>query len=179
MASPVKKTALRMVLVGIAMFGFAIFVMPPLYDVFCEITGIGGKTATGPSQQTEVEVDKSRTVKVQFIATNNADMPWEFEPMIHEVKVYPGEKTRIAYYARNTTERDMVAQAVPSVSPGTASQFLNKVECFCFNEQPLKAGEEAEMPLVFYIDPELPRAMHTLTLSYTLFDINKDEKPAG
>lgn len=168
--SPVRKTSLWLVLGGVVMFAFAVFVMPPLYDVFCELTGIGGKTA-GRYQEEAVAVDAERTVVVQFVATNNGSMPWEFAPREYSVKVHPGESRAVQFYARNPTKRDMVAQAVPNVTPNNAAQYLNKTECFCFNQQPLRAGEEADMPLVFFIDPKLPESVNTITLSYTLFDV--------
>ena len=184
--SPVRKTAVWLLFGGIGMFCFALFVLPPLYDVFCEITGLGGKTS-GPytqeqgaqqqgAQQNGTEqrpVDLERVIKVQFVATNNGAMPWEFKPLVYEVKVHPGQAQKVAFYARNATRRDMVAQAIPSVTPISAAKFLHKTECFCFNSQPLKAGEAADLPLVFFIDAELPRTVNTITLSYTLFDITE------
>ena len=157
------------------MFGFAMFVLPPIYDVFCEITGLGGKTDGRYAEQRydapKGEVDKERIVKIQFVATNNGAMPWEFKPLTYEMKVHPGESQKVAFYARNTTRRDMVGQAIPSVTPISAAKFLHKTECFCFNQQPLKAGEEADLPLVFVIDADLPKTVNTITLSYTLFDV--------
>lgn len=169
-ASPVKKTLVKLLLSAAGMFLFAVFVMPPLYDVFCEVTGIGGKTA-GPYQVTDAGVDTSRTVTVQFVATNNGAMPWDFSPKVHEVTVHPGEPTEVAFYAKNRTSRDMVAQAIPSLSPFNAAEYFHKTECFCFNQQPLEAGKEADMPLVFIVDRDLPNAVKTITLSYTLFDV--------
>lgn len=171
----VGKLALKLSVGGVAMFLFAIFIMPPLYDAFCEVTGIGGKTG-GQYEAEDVVVDESRTVRIQFIATNNAGMPWEFEPVIDEVRVHPGEPTPVRFYAHNPTDRDMVAQAIPSVSPGNAARHFLKTECFCFNRQPLASGEEAELPLVFIVDQDLPKAVRTITLSYTLFDVT-DRSP--
>ena len=170
--NPVQKTLVKLVLSAVGMFVFAVFVMPPLYDVFCEVTGIGGKTS-GPYTVVEAGVDDTRTVKVQFVATNNGAMPWDFRPVIHEIKVHPGEATEVKFFARNRTGKDMVAQAIPSVTPFSATGFFHKTECFCFNRQPLQAGTEAELPLVFIVDRDLPRAVNTITLSYTLFDITE------
>ncbi|GIX31672.1 MAG: cytochrome c oxidase assembly protein [Porticoccaceae bacterium] len=162
----------RLLGLAAAMFLFAVFVMPPLYDVFCEVTGIGGKTG-GAARVRDAGVDQSRTIEVQFVATNNGAMPWEFGPRQVELRVHPGEPTRALYYARNPTDRPMVAQAIPSVTPASAARYFNKTECFCFNRQPLGPGEEAELPLVFVVDPELPSAIRTITLSYTLFDVTE------
>lgn len=170
LAKPIRRTTVKLALTVVAMFGFAVFVMPPLYDVFCELTGIGGKTA-GQYQGAEKEIDSERQVKVQFIATNNASMPWQFSPVDYEVRVNPGASTAIEFYAKNPTSRDMIAQAVPNISPANAAQFFHKTECFCFNRQALKAGEEANLGLVFVVDPDLPAGVNTITLSYTLFDV--------
>ena len=154
----------------VVMFMFAIFVLPPLYDLFCEITGIGGKTG-GAYTATEITVDTSREVEVQFVATNNATMPWDFYPVEHKVIVHPGESKEIIFYAKNRTGKDMVGQAIPNVLPNNAADYFLKTECFCFNNQPLAAGEEADLAVVFIIDPDLPASVNTVTLSYTIFDI--------
>jgi cytochrome c oxidase assembly protein subunit 11 len=96
-------------------------------------------------------------------------MPWEFKPLTYSVKVHPGEASRIEYVARNKTDRDIIGQAVPSVSPGIAAAHFQKTECFCFTEQVLKAGEEKIMPVVFMIDPSIDEDVHEVTLSYTFF----------
>jgi cytochrome c oxidase assembly protein subunit 11 len=171
------KVLVKSLVGAIAMFAFAIFVMPPLYDVFCEITGIGGKTA-GPYVAQSAGVDESRTVKVQFVTTNNADMNWDFAPEQFEVKVHPGQPTPVKFLARNVTDRDMVAQAIPSVAPSNAARYFQKTECFCFNRQPLAAGESAELPVVFIVDRDLPRSVNTITLSYTLFDVTESAEEA-
>lgn len=158
-------------LVGVvAMFSFAVFVMPPLYDMFCEALGIGPYSAD-KFEGVVSTVDESRFVKVQFIATNQATMPWDFQPDTFEVKVNPGQPTKITYYAKNRTPRNMVAQAVPNIVPSSATEYFHKTECFCFDQQPLKAGEEAHMPLVFIVDRDLPKSINTITLSYSIFDV--------
>lgn len=169
-ANPIRRITVKLTLTVVAMFGFAVFVMPPLYDVFCELTGIGGKTA-GQYQGAEQEIVTGRRVKVQFIATNNASMPWQFTPVDYEVSVNPGASTAVEFYAKNPTGKDMVAQAIPNISPTNAAQYFHKTECFCFNRQALKAGEEASLGLVFIVDPDLPVGVNTITLSYTLFDV--------
>ena len=163
-----NNTALKLVLAAVAMFGFG-FALVPLYDVFCEITGINGKTA-GPVERIEQWVDTSRTIKVQFITTNNAGMPWEFEALQEEVEMHPGAWTQVEFWALNPTTEDMVGQAVPSVSPAEAAQYVQKTECFCFSQQKLKAGEGRNMPLIFSLDPKIPSHIGTVTMSYTIFD---------
>ena len=160
----------KLLAMAVAMFLFAIFVLPPLYDLFCEITGIGGRTG-GQYEAVEVKVDTSRQVRVQFVAANNEQMPWEFYPMEHSVMVYPGESRAVNFFAHNTTGEDMIGQAIPSVLPNNAADYFHKTACFCFDNQPLAAGEQAELGLVFILDPDLPDNVNTVTLSYTLFDI--------
>ncbi|MDX1557946.1 MAG: cytochrome c oxidase assembly protein [Marinobacter sp.] len=156
--------------VGMFAFGFA---MVPLYDVFCEITGINGKTG-GRYESTEVaEADVNRTVKVQFLASNGPGMTWKFRPVVRSVEVHPGEPTTVNFYAENPTSVPMVGQAVPSLAPSEGTLYFHKTECFCFNQQPLEAGESTEMPLIFIVDKDLPEHITKLTLSYTLYDQGK------
>lgn len=160
----------KLLVTGVAMFAFAVFVMPPIYEVFCDITGLNGKTG-GRYTATEQIVNETRSIKVQFIANNNETMPWEFKPLQTEVRVHPGQEVQIAYYAKNVTGKNMVAQAVPSLVPFDATDYFHKTECFCFNYQPLGAGEDAELVLRFIVDQDIPEHINTLTLAYTMFDI--------
>lgn len=159
----------------LGMFGFG-FALVPLYDVFCEITGINGKTGGRYEAGTEQRSDPTRTVEVQFIAQNGPDMPWVFRPEVRSIRVHPGEPTQVAFYAENPTPVAMVAQAVPSLAPAEGTLYFHKTECFCFNQQTLAAGEVADMPLVFIVDTALPEHITKLTLSYTLYD--QGEAPA-
>ncbi|KZX72605.1 cytochrome C oxidase assembly protein [Oleiphilus sp. HI0009] len=166
-----KRTVVKSVFAVVAMFGFG-FALVPLYDVFCDITGLNGKTS-GPYSEAKAQAqerDESRQVRVQFITQNNESMPWEFKPVDYQVEVHPGEIIEVDFYARNPTSNPMVAQAVPSLSPSEGTDYFHKTECFCFTRQLLKAGEEVLMPLRFVVDEALPDHLGTLTLSYTLFD---------
>ncbi len=166
---PIKRTLSISGLVIVGMFAFG-FLLVPLYDVFCEITGLNGKTAGKYEEPVELIVDESRTVTVQFISHIDSGMPWKFKPEVHEVKVHPGEPTVIHYHAKNNTGREMIGQAIPSLVPNEAVALFHKTECFCFEEQSLKGGEEVEMALQFIVDPELPKSVKQITLSYTLYD---------
>jgi len=170
MEKSVRKQVAQLTLGAMAMFAFAIFVMPPLYNLFCELIGINQEYEQYTADAVD-SIDTSRTVKVQFVATNQATMPWQFEPLLFEVEVHPGERKEVSFFAHNRTRRDMVGQAIPSVIPYQAADYFHKTECFCFNNQPLRAGEEAELPLVFIVDRELPESVHVITLSYTMFDV--------
>ncbi len=162
------STKLGAVVVG--MFIFAIWIMPPIYDVFCEITGLNGKTGE-KYVAVDAGIDTSRKITVQFIATNNESMPWVFRPHVRTMKVHPGQEVEVNYFARNPTSSDMVAQAIPSLVPFKAAEYFHKTECFCFNRQALIAGGSADLPLRFIVDRDLPKQVHTITLSYTIFDI--------
>lgn len=156
------------------MFGFC-FAMVPLYSLICKKTGINTTISTDlttPALSAEISkgTDLSREIKVQFVATKHMGMPWDFIPRQRSVIVHPGEKTKIYFYAKNNTAHDMVAQAIPAMTPSEAIAHFHKIECFCFNQQTLKAGESKEMGLVFQIDKDLPKDTHVITLSYTLFD---------
>ncbi|KEA62965.1 Cytochrome oxidase biogenesis protein Cox11-CtaG, copper delivery to Cox1 [Marinobacterium lacunae] len=167
-----RRLIVRLLLASVLMFGFG-FALVPLYDVFCKVTGLNGRiTATGPADAEGV--DTARQVKVRLIGINNEGMPWKFGPQESLLEVNPGEMKQTAFLASNPTAQRMVAQAIPSVSPGEAAQYLHKINCFCFNSQTLAAGEGVEMPLLFMIDTDLPESIHSITLSYTLFDISPD-----
>jgi cytochrome c oxidase assembly protein subunit 11 len=168
-----KYIVAKLFIGAVGMFAFALFVMPPFYNLLCSIFDVNSPrlNAKTPYEAEEVKVDKSRLVKVQFVSINNAGMPWEFQSRVVSVEVHPGEPTRAVFYARNTTGRAMTAQAVPSIVPEKAVEFFHKTECFCFTQQTLEAGKDIEMPVVFIVDQALPETIHTITLSYTLFDV--------
>jgi cytochrome c oxidase assembly protein subunit 11 len=169
--NPTIDTVAKLVTVAVAMFAFVFVVMVPLYDVLCDALGINGKTSGEAYTSVPAAVDESRVVTVQFIATNNEGMPWEFAPRQTVMKVHPGAVNETVYLARNPLPGAMVAQAIPSVSPARAAEYLHKTECFCFNRQPLEGESSAELPLQFIVDQDLPRDIGTITLSYTIFDV--------
>ena len=166
-----QKTIVKAAATAVAMFAFVFWVMVPLYNVLCKVTGLNGKTDATPYTAVPAAIDTTRTITVQFLATNNKGMNWDFKPSVHQVKIHPGEIGSLSFYVRNPSNKDMVGQAIPSVTPFEATDFLHKTECFCFTSQPLEARGEKDMPLKIIIDQELPRHIKKLTLSYTLFDI--------
>ena len=165
-----QRLLLRMVVVVVAMFGFG-FAMVPIYNVICDITGLNGKTGVLKEAELDGRVDVSRTVTVEFIASLNETMPWEFRPTVTRMEVHPGAINSTSYFARNKTDQAMVGQAIPSVMPGRAAQHFNKTECFCFTQQFFAAGQEMDMPVRFVVDRDLPADIKVMTLSYTFFDI--------
>lgn len=165
----------KSVLAVAGMVAFVFVGLVPMYNLICEWTGITGRT-TEASEVRDYGMVADRPITVQFRATNSADMPWEFRPMVKQVTAQPGELVQVAYYARNKTRRDMVGQAIPSLAPFEVTPYFHKTECFCFQQQPLTPGEEVEMGLVFQIDPDLPAWVNTISLSYTLFDVTEQKK---
>jgi cytochrome c oxidase assembly protein subunit 11 len=150
------------------LFGCA---MVPLYRVVCEHV-LGIKLAAGAVDQSRAAglvEDSSRSVRVQFIASVNSRLPWVFAPESTSIEVHPGKLTEVWFDATNTSDEAIVGNAVPSIAPSTASSYFNKTECFCFTEQVLKAGESRRMPVRFFVDPQLPRDVRELTLSYTFY----------
>ena len=176
-----KRTIAKLGLIVVGMFGFA-FALVPLYDLFCEITGLNGKTG-GPYtyDAATVQPDRSRLVKVNFVTNTNGGMPWKFWSEKGGVRVHPGELKEVNFYVTNTTDRVMVGKAVPSLVPIAATDFFHKTECFCFERQVLQPGETMEMPMRFIVGPELPRNVESLSLSYALFDVTDfaDEEELG
>jgi cytochrome c oxidase assembly protein subunit 11 len=164
----------RLVAVVVAMFFFG-FALVPAYDVFCKVTGFNGNRANSGAASAAVlgAVDTSRTVTVEFVASVNENMPWEFHPDVTRVQVHPGEPTMASFYARNQTHNVMIGQAIPSVTPSVAALHFHKTECFCFTQQRFGAGEGREMPLRFVVDKDLPKDVNTLTLAYTFFDVTQ------
>ncbi|MBT1445200.1 cytochrome c oxidase assembly protein [Shewanella sp. JM162201] len=165
-----RKLIIGLGLGCVAMFGFG-FALVPLYDVLCEKLGINGKTRSEAASYSKVEVDEARTVEVEFIAQVQPGMPWEFGPVVKRMQVHPGQLVRTEFRATNHSAKRIVGQAIPSVSPGQGAAYFNKTECFCFNQQVLAGQDSASLPLIFFVDPDLPASIGTLTLSYTLYDI--------
>ncbi len=159
---------LRLVVLAFAMFGFG-FLLVPLYDVFCEITGFGGRTNETAAVVSEAP-DESRTVRIEFVTTVNEYAPWSFAPDVPSMEVHPGKMYAATFTARNLANGEKVGQAVPSVAPIAASEHFKKIECFCFTSQEFAANEQRAMPLQFIVDPELPEYVDTITLQYTFFD---------
>ncbi len=164
---------------AVLMFGFG-FALWPLYNVFCNITGINGKTGQVSEQEIQtMGLDPNRLVTVHFDGTVNSRLPWRFKPSQNSMRVHPGQVYEASYTALNQGSQVIVGNAVPSVAPSEASLYFNKTECFCFTAQTLKAGESKEMPLRFIIDPALPADIQEVTLSYTFFKNDEQSKQAN
>lgn len=168
----------KLVVVVAMMFGFG-YALVPMYRAICDALGINvlslteqklaSGSWTGKRSQANTQVDLSRSITVEFDA--NARGPWDFKPAQRSLQVHPGEMTTVMYEFKNIQNRTMAAQAIPSYAPQQASPHFNKLECFCFNQYTLAAGESRQWPVVFVIDPKLPKDVTTITLSYTFFEV--------
>ncbi|GAB6140992.1 cytochrome c oxidase assembly protein [Methylosoma difficile] len=163
------KLVRNLVIVVVAMFGFG-FALVPLYDVLCDITGLNGKVNGTAVKEIAYTVDKSREITVEFMTSLNEATPMVFRAETKKITVHPGEYVTVNFYAENKTDKNMVAQAIPSISPGQAAEYFKKTECFCFTQQTFNPHEGKSMPVRFVINPELPAQYKTITLAYTFFD---------
>ena len=163
-----RSLTARLLLFAVGMFAFGFFVLPPLYEVFCDITGFGGRTNTTAIAAVEAP-DLSRTVRIEFVTTVNEYAPWTFAADVDSMEVHPGKMYFATFSATNRSDNGLISQAVPSVAPVVANKHFQKIECFCFTSQEFAANETRTLPLSFIVDPELPDYVDTITLSYTLF----------
>ena len=163
-----RQMFVRLSVFALVMFGFG-YAMVPYYKMFCEVTGINNLLQPD-SIVKNTQVDTSRWVTLEFDA-NTHGMPWQFAPVQRSVRVHPGEMTQVAFEIKNNGSSTLVGQAIPSYGPKHGAAFVKKLECFCFKQQVLAAGESRHMPVQFVIDPALPASVTTLTLSYTFFEV--------
>ena len=178
-AQRVNATMLsKLAVVAALMFGFG-YALIPVYKQICEITGINLLTQKeeGVAPATNMQIDKTRLVTVEFDA--NTQGPWRFRPVTSSLQVHPGELNTVVYEVVNEQPRKMEAQAIPSYAPHEAEKYFKKIECFCFKQQTLGPKEARQMPVVFYVDPKLPKSVTTITLSYTFFEVGGPVKSPG
>lgn len=162
---------LLFILAGSLLFAFALV---PLYDVLCSLTGLNGKTNDSASVIAKAKVDASRMVTVQFTTNVMPGLGWNFHPKQNSITLHPGQIESVVFIAKNITNKVVSGRAVPSVTPGIGAANLKKIECFCFVDQSLQPGEEKEMPLRFFVSPELPVDVTEMTLSYAFFPAVKN-----
>ena len=164
-----SKLVRKLVLIVLGMFGFG-YALVPIYNVFCDITGLNGKTASEAVADVKYDVDLNREITVEFVTSVNKSAPIEFHIKKNQIKIHPGQYYSVNFYAENKTDKNMVARAIPSVAPGLAAEYFKKTECFCFSDQTFKPREGKSMPVRFVVDPEIPEKYKTITLAYTFFD---------
>ena len=162
-----SQLALQLGAVALAMFGFG-YLLVPIYDLFCAATGLNGKGAA-QAETVTIAPQLARTVTVDFVANLPTGSDWEFRPSVRSIQVHPGELAGTTFWARNEASTARVAQAVPSIAPQVATQYLRKTECFCFRQQRFAAGEGRELAVRFVVDPALPSDVENVTLSYTFY----------
>ncbi len=170
-----RHMVVKLAVIAVAMFGFG-YALVPMYRAICDALGVNvlslaerNAAGIGTVDARNMQVDPSRTITVEFDA--NARGPWEFKPASRSIDVHPGELATVMYEFRNVQDRSMTAQAIPSYAPKQATAHFNKIECFCFREYTLAPGESRQWPVVFVIDPKLPKDVKTITLSYTFFEV--------
>ena len=166
-----SRTALFLALLVFGMTGLA-FASAPLYRAFCEATGFGGT----PLRAEKAPGAVAGKIGVRFDANVHPGLPWRFEPEQRTIRIAPGERTKIFYRAQNLSARPITGQAAFNVTPDQAGKYFNKIQCFCFTEQTLKAGQTVDMPVVFFVDPKIlkdedTRGIDEITLSYTFYPV--------
>lgn len=185
MRNPHKKVIFISVIAIIAMFGFT-FALVPIYSVFCKVTGLNGKVDINQREsfekhafaryQSDEALVSGRIIVVEFDVNRNRELNCDITPQHTVLQVKPGELALTSYHVKNLTNKTLIIQAIPSISPGIAAKHLKKLECFCFNQQILKPYESMDLPLRFWLEPEIPDTVKRLTLSYTLFDVTQAKK---
>ena len=162
-----RALLVKLCVIAAGMFGYG-FALVPFYDKICAATGI--RNIDNADAVANTQVDASRSVRVELDA-NVRKLPWTFRPLEGVVAVHPGEVKQVEYEIANTTDRPLTGQAIPSYGPAYAAQYFRKLECFCFATQTLAPGERRRMPVVFVVDPAVPKDLGTITLSYTFFEV--------
>jgi cytochrome c oxidase assembly protein subunit 11 len=164
-----RRILVKLLVVTVAMFGFG-YALVPLYKKICEVTGVNDvERANAPLANTQV--DTTRLVTLELDANVRSDLPWQFRPLQASLKVRPGQLVQVMYEVRNNSDRPITGQAIPSYGPQIAGQYFRKLDCFCFAKQNFAPGEVRQMPVVFVIEPGLPKDVTTVTLSYTFFNV--------
>lgn len=151
------------------MFGFC-YLLVPLFNLVCKQAGINGKGYQRADANVALAVDRSRTITVEFATSLHEGLNFDFRPLIHQVDIHPGEAKLVYFYAENRSGHDITVQAVPSIAPGQVAKYLKKTECFCFTQQSFAKNEKVDMPVLFFIDPGVPKDIQFVTLNYTMFD---------
>jgi len=169
-----KSFWVRITLIPIGMFLFA-FAMVPLYETFCDITGLNGRTSSSAYQGEKITIDEKRTVTVDFLSAASTGFPVTFHPVTKRLKVVPGKIYTVNYYAENRSDKVIVGQAIPSVAPGVAAAHLKKLECFCYNNQKFEPKKPVEMPVRFFVDSKLDKEIKNITLSYNFLAVKSAE----
>lgn len=183
-SSPIRrhrKLLIKLLTTVVLSFAFG-FALVPLYDAFCVVTGLNGKTAgpakgvfgTGglatPAEAAPSPIDRNRIVTVEFMGTVMPGLAWDMQPLTAKLDLHPGELQQAMYRVHNRSDQPVIGQAIPSVSPGQAAQYFHKLDCFCFAQQTLAPGETKDLPVTFIVKPEIDPDIRTITLAYAFFN---------
>lgn len=164
-----RSTLIRLVVSAFLMFGFG-YALVPFYEKLCQVLDVNNLNKQDNTLPLNTQIDRSRNVTVEFDA-NLHKLPWNFKPVTSSLVVHPGEVVTVEYEVSNTRENAVTGQAIPSYTPSAAMQYFQKLDCFCFKQQTLAAGETRRMPIAFLVSPDLPKDINTITLSYTFFEV--------
>lgn len=173
-----KSFWIKLGLAPFLMFAFA-FALVPLYDTFCDLTGLNGRTSnTKFIGENTAKVDLNHKISVEFMSSTTPGLPLEFHPKVKKMEVIPGKLYTITYIAENRSDKTIIGQAIPSFAPGLAAKHFKKLECFCFRQQTFEPKKPREMPVRFFVDSKLDKNIVDVTLSYNFFKV-KDNKPGS
>jgi cytochrome c oxidase assembly protein subunit 11 len=165
-----NRRLLQRLLIVVAIMGVFGYALVPFYNKICEVAGLRNVDEAG-AVPLNTQVDATRSVGIEF-DSNLKDLAWDFKPVTPHIDVHPGAVTQVMFEVRNRLDVPITGQAIPSFAPQLAVKYFTKVECFCFRSQTLAAHETRQMPVVFVVDPKLPKGVDTITLSYTFFEVN-------
>ena len=162
-----RRLSTRLAIVAVAMFGFG-FALVPFYNQICAALGVN--SILQRDEPLNSQVDSTRTITIE-LDSNTHDLPWRFRPLVNHISVHPGELATVEYEVVNVRGAPVTGQAVPSYGPQYAGEYFKKLDCFCFTQQTLAAGETRRMPVTFVVDPKLPRDINSIAVSYTFFEV--------
>ncbi|NIO40335.1 MAG: cytochrome c oxidase assembly protein [Burkholderiales bacterium] len=171
-----RETFRKLIVIALLMFGFG-YALVPIYEKICEVTGIDNLLK--PDEVVNTQVDKSRTIVMEFDANVRGDIAWELTPREHKRKIHPGELVQVVFDLKNASDVPVLAQAIPSYGPQRAGLYVKKLECFCFIQQEIRPRENRELTVTLVVEPSIPRDVHTVTLSYTMFEVAGSSKRAA
>ena len=171
-----RETLRKLAIIALLMFGFG-YALVPLYEKICEVTGINNLVK--PDEIVNTQVDTSRTIVLEFDANVRGEIDWQLVPRERKRTIHPGELVHVVFDLKNASNVPVLAQAIPSYGPQRAGLYVKKLDCFCFTQQQIAAGEDRELPVVLVVEPSIPRDVHTVTLSYTMFEIEGVEQRAA
>lgn len=172
-----QQMLVKLVVVAVMMFGFG-YAMVPFYRAICDALELNN-VVKRDQPLVNTQVDTGRTLTIEFDTNLRSDLPWTFTAVEKSVRIHPGALTQVVFEVRNRSDRPVTGQAIPSFGPQLAGRYFKKLDCFCFTQQTLAPGEVRQMPVVFVVEPDFPRDVSTVTLSYTFFEVEGTKGKQG